>query len=92
MKKLLTALLLITASMGAMAVPTEQCVAAHFIAAKNSLAFEYEKDVEIVRIWCQCKWKQEQEGLSETETIEYCLNSTVDAVNEHLRMTRYPKE
>lgn len=92
MKKLITAALLITASTLTMALSTEQCVANHFITAKFSNSVEYEKDEEIVRIWCQCKWQQAENGMNETETIEYCLSDTVDAVNARLRKMRYPHE
>ena len=89
MKKLLIALLFFP--MLAMAKPTEDCVREHFAAIRLSPKFGYEKDIGIVRIWCQCRWKQEEAGKDEVESMEYCLNDTIDAVNEHLRMTRNPK-
>ena len=91
MKKLLIALALTVASMGAMAVPTEQCVVKHFITAKLSPGFAYEKDIEIVRIWCQCKWQQEQKGKTEDEVLEFCFANTNDAIGNHLKMGPYSK-
>ena len=64
----------------------------HFAAIKQNPRFGYEKDKEIVLIWCQCKWQQEENGMNETETIEFCISDTIAAVNERLRMTRHPKE
>lgn len=76
MKKVLIALLF--SPMLAMAVPTELCVARHFAAVKNNPGFGYEKDREVVRAWCQCKWLQEQEGKSEVEAIEFCVVDTLN--------------
>ena len=74
-----------------MAVPTEQCVANHFITAKLSPGFAYEKDQEIVRLWCQCKWQQEQKGKSESEQLEFCFANTNDAIGKHLKVGPHSK-
>ena len=85
------AFLLTTASLGAMATPTEQCIANHFARAAENPDDNYETDRGVVKIWCQCTFKQLELDKTEYEALEFCFIHTNDAINKHLKMGPYSK-
>ena len=89
MKKLLIALLF--SPMLSLAEPIDLCIAGHLEVAAKNPDMNYEKDVGVLKIWCQCKHKQGKLGKTEYEILKFCYADTDDAINRHLKMGRYSK-
>lgn len=82
-KRLVLLLALAPTTVFAQTVP--QCVSEHFARAKQYPDISYERDRQIVTIWCTCMVDQTKSGKPTDKAVEYCASATNEPINNYLR-------